>query len=217
VRDAYHDQLDELTNELVELTRLVAGAIGRATQALLDADLELAQRVISSDADIDAMYVGVEQLAFDLLARQQPVAGDLRVIVTGLRIVADLERAGDYAMHVAEVARRRHPSSAVPPELRGTVLELGQLVQRIVTKTGSVIAARDLKLATEIERDDDVIDALHKQLFSILLDEDWTGGVEAAVDVILCGRYYERCADHAVSVARRVAYLVTGERVQALT
>lgn len=213
MRDAYHDQLDELTTSLVRLTGLVAGALGRATQALVDADLDLAQQVISHDAAIDGMYDDIEQQAFDLLARQQPVAGDLRAIVTSLRIVADLERAGDYASHIAEVARRRHPASALPPQLAPTVLEMGQLVQRIVAKAGAVISSRDLRLATEMERDDDVIDALHQRLFGALLDDAWTGGVEAAIDVILCSRYYERAADHAVSVARRVSYLITGQRV----
>ena len=213
MRDAYHDQLDELNASLVRLTGLVAGALGRATQALVDADLDLAQQVISQDAAVDAMYADIEQQAFDLLARQQPVAGDLRAIVTSLRIVADLERSGDYATHVAEVARRRHPSPALPAQLAPTVLEMGQMVQRIVTKAGAVIASRDLHLAAEIERDDDVIDALHQRLFGVLLDDAWDGGVEAAIDVILCSRYYERAADHAVSVARRVSYLITGERV----
>jgi len=213
VRDAYHDQLDELTTSLVRLTGLVAGALGRATQALVDADLDLAQQVISQDAAVDAMYADIEQQAFDLLARQQPVAGDLRAIVTSLRIVADLERAGDYATHVAEVARRRHPSAALPAQLVPTVLEMGQMVQRIVAKAGAVISSRDLQLAGEIERDDDVIDALHQRLFGVLLDDGWDAGVEAAIDVILCSRYYERAADHAVSVARRVSYLITGERI----
>jgi len=213
VRDAYHDQLNALTTSLIRLTGVVGGALGRATQALIDADLELAQQVITQDAGIDAMYNDIEQQAFDLLARQQPVASDLRVIVTSLRIVADLERAGDYATHVAEVARRRHPSSALPAQLAPTVLEMGQMVQRIVAKAAAVIASRDLQLAAEIERDDDVIDALHQRLFGVLLDDAWNGGVEAAIDVILCSRYYERAADHAVSVARRVSYLITGERV----
>jgi len=213
VRDAYHEQLDGLNASLVRLTGLVAGALGRATQALVDADLDLAQQVISQDAAVDAMYADIEQQAFDLLARQQPVAGDLRAIVTSLRMVADLERSGDYATHVAEVARRRHPSPALPARLAPTVLEMGQMVQRIVTKAGAVISSRDLQLAAEIERDDDVIDALHQRLFGVLLDDAWDGGVEAAIDVILCSRYYERAADHAVSVARRVSYLITGERV----
>lgn len=213
MRDAYHDQLDELTASLVQLTNMVAGALGRATQALVDADLDLAQQVISQDATIDARYAAIEEQAFDLLARQQPVAGDLRAIVTSLRIVADLERAGDYATHIAEVARRRHPSAALPDQLAPTVLEMGQMVQRIVAKAGAVISSRDLRLAADIERDDDVVDALHQRLFGVLLDDSWSGGVEAAIDVILCSRYYERAADHAVSVARRVSYLITGERV----
>jgi phosphate transport system protein len=213
MRDAYHDQLEALTESLVRLTGLVAGAVGRATQALIDADLELAQQVISHDAAIDRMCAAIEEDAFDLLARQQPVASDLRAIVTSLRIVADLERAGDYATHIAEVARRRHPSSAVPLQLTSTILEMGQMVQRIVTKAGSVVASRDLRLAAETERDDDVIDALHQRLFGVLLDDAWDGGVEPAIDVILCSRYYERAADHAVSVARRVTYLITGERI----
>lgn len=213
MRDAYHDQLEDLNQSLVRLTGLVAGSLARATQALVDADLDLAQQVISQDAAIDDLYQTIEQQAFDLLARQQPVAGDLRAIVTSLRMVADLERAGDYATHVAEVARRRHPSSALPAPLAPTILEMGQMVQRIVAKAGAVIASHDLRLAAEIERDDDVIDALHQRLFGVLLDDAWDGGVEAAIDVILCGRYYERAADHAVSVARRVVYLITGDRV----
>jgi phosphate transport system protein len=210
MRDAYHDELDGLTSSLVDLASRVAGAIGRATHALLEADLTLAEQVIAGDADIDAATVDVETRAFDLLARQQPVAGDLRTIVTSLRIVSDLERAGDYAHHVAAVARRRYPAHAVPAELSGTVVEMGQLAQRILTKTGSALASRSMRLAAEVERDDDLVDALHQRLFGVLLAEGWRGGVEAAIDVVLCGRYYERCADHAVSVARRVPFLVTG-------
>lgn len=210
VRENYHEQLDELTTSLVGLTARVGSALGRATQALLDADLALAEQVIADDSLIDAFTAEVEARAFELLVTQQPVAGDLRTIVTSLRIVSDLERAGDYARHVATVARRRYPASAVPAELRGVVVEMGHLAQRILTKTGSAVASRSLRLAAEVEHDDDVVDGLHKQLFGVLLDESWGGGVEAAIDVVLCGRYYERCADHAVSVARQVPFLVTG-------
>ena len=212
MRDAYHDDLQALTNSLVELSRLVGSAVGRATQALIDADIGLAETVITGDKTIDALYQEIEDRAIDLMARQQPVASDLRMLVTSLRMVSDLERAGDYATHVAEVARRRYPSSAIPPELHAIVLEMGQVAQRIVTKVGSVIASRDAETAMEIERDDDVMDDLHRKLFKTLLAPTWKGGVESAVDVILCGRYYERFADHAVSVARRVVFLVTGER-----
>ena len=147
------------------------------------------------------------------MARQQPVAGDLRVLVTSLRMVVDLERTGDYAVHLAKIARRRYPASAVPPEVRSIVLEMGQTAQRIAVKAGSVIASRDLDLAAELLRDDDTMDALHNKLFTTMLSSNWQYGTEAAIDVTLAGRYYERLADHAVAVARRVVYLVTGEFV----
>lgn len=213
MREAFHEELDSINESLVEMTNLVASAMARATTALLDADLQLAESVITADETVDLLRGEIEERAFDVMARQQPVARDLRLMVTSLRIVADLERMGDLALHVAKVARRRYPASAIPPELRSTILEMGQVAQRIVAKAGSVIASRDLELAGELERDDDMMDALHRRLFHVLLETTWTHGMEAAIDITLCGRYYERYADHAVSVARRVIYLVTGERV----
>ncbi|MDP9497741.1 MAG: phosphate signaling complex protein PhoU [Actinomycetota bacterium] len=212
MRDAYHDELDAVTDSLVEMTGMVGSAMGRATRALLDADLQLAETVITADEQVDALYRDIEARAFDLLARQQPVASDLRMLVTSLRMVAELERAGDMALHVAKVARRRYPASAVPAEMRDTVLEMGHAAEAIVAKAGSVIARRDVRLAAELERDDDVMDQLHKRLFAVILDDAWQHGTEVAIDLTLVGRYYERFADHAVSVARRVVYLVTGVR-----
>ena len=212
MRDTYHDELDAISSSLVEMANLVGSAMSRATTALLDGDLQLAEQVITADEAVDARYREVEARAFDLLARQQPVASDLRVLVTSLRMVADLERMGDNAAHVAKIARRRYPSSAVPPALRSTVLQMGHAAEEIVAKAGSVVAGRDLKLAAELEKDDDVMDDLHRQLFTAILDDSWDQGVEAAIDITLVGRHYERFADHAVSVARRVVYLVTGER-----
>jgi phosphate transport system protein len=212
MRDTYHDDLDAISASLVEMTNLVGSAMSRATTALLDADLQLAESVIANDEGVDALYRDIEARAFDLLARQQPVASDLRVLVTSLRMVADLERMGDNAVHVAKIARRRYPASAVPPALRGTVLEMGNTAQEIVAKAGSVIAGRDIEMAAQLEKDDDVMDELHRQLFRLILDDRWDEGVEPAIDITLAGRYYERFADHAVSVARRVVYLVTGQR-----
>ncbi len=213
MRDAYHEDLDDITGRLVELTSLTGSAMGRATTALLDADVALAEAVIAGDAVIDAVYHDVEEKAFLLLARQQPVAGDLRILVTSLRMVADLERSGDLALHVAKIARRRYPNTAVPQHLRSTILEMGQVAQLIMSKAGDCIANRDIVLAAELETDDDAMDSLHRTLFTSLLDDEWTDGIEAAIDITLAGRYYERFADHAVSLARRVVYLVTGERV----
>ena len=214
MRDHFHEELDAISDQLVEMTRLAGSAMSRASTALLDADLPLAESVIAADEAVDALQRDLEQRAFDLLARQQPVATDLRILVTSLRMSADLERMGDLARHVAKVARLRYPDSAVPPELRGTILEMSQVAHRIVTKAGSVIASKDVPAALELERDDDEMDRLHRALFKALLDDTWTHGIEAAIDVTLMGRYYERFADHAVSVARRVVYLVTGERAE---
>ena len=212
MREQFQQELEALSDVLVEMTRLVGSAVNRATTALLDADLALAETVIGADEAVDALQVQLEERSLALLARQAPVATDLRVVVTGLRMSADLERMGDLARHVAKLARMRYPESAIPAELRATILQMGQVAERIVAKTGSVIASRDLTVAGELETDDDVMDALHRDLFSVLLDDEWEHGIETAVDVTLCGRYYERFADHAVSVAQRVTFLVTGER-----
>lgn len=215
MRDAYHEDLEGITASLVDLANLVGSAMGRATTALLDADLQLAESVIAGDSVIDERYHEIEQRAFDLFARQQPVATDLRILVTSLRMVADIERAGDLALHVAKVARRRYPISAIPPELRSTILEMGQVAERIMAKAADVVAQRDVDVAYELEQDDDQMDDLHRKLFGVILGDTWIGGIESAIDVTLIGRYYERFADHAVSVARRVVYLVTGERIVA--
>jgi len=213
MRDAYHEELDSISDGLVEMARLVGSAMGRATTALLDADLELAESVIAADEKVNNLHHDLENRAIDLLARQQPVATDLRIVVTSLRMSSDLERCGDLARHVAKVARLRYPETAVPGDLHPIVLEMGQLAQRLVAKAGLVIATKDVDKALELEADDDAIDALHRELFSHLLDDRWHHGIETAVDVTLVGRYYERFADHAVSVAKRVVFLVTGEHV----
>lgn len=211
MRDAYHEELTSITDQLVEMTRLVRSGISRATTALLDADLQVAEGVIEGDKTVDRLNHDIESLAFDLMARQQPVARDLRTLLTALRMSGELERMGDMATHVAKLARLRHPVSPIPPELHATMLEMGQIAERIVAKAGSVIASRDVATALELEGDDDQMDTLHRRLFGVLFSPEWKHGVEPAVDVSLCGRYYERYADHAVSVARRVIYLVTGE------
>ena len=213
MREHFEGELKEITDQMIEMSRLVGSAINRATTALLDADLDLAEGVIIADRRIDQLQVDLEEKSQEVLIRQQPVARDLRVILTALRMGGDLERMGDLAVHIAKLARLRYPHSAIPPELRGSIVQMGQVAERIVAKTGSVIASRDIAIAGELETDDDEMDGLHRTLFRVLLSPDWTLGVEAAVDVTLCSRYYERFADHAVSVARRVIFLVTGDRV----
>jgi phosphate transport system protein len=211
MRDAYHEELEALSLQLVEMTQLVGTAISRASIALLDADLTVAESVIAADDAVDRLRDELDARAMDLLARQQPVASDLRIIVTTLKMSADLERMGDLARHVARAARRRYPDSAIPPTLRSTIVEMGDVAEKLVAKTGSVLASRDLGAALEIERDDDEMDRLHRTLFTQLLDLEAPYSIEVAIDVTLVSRYYERFADHAVAVARRVVYLVTGQ------
>lgn len=211
MRDAYHDELDAITDQLVEMTRSVGTAISLATEALLSCDLTIAEGVIDADHGVDVLRENVERRTVDLIARQQPVAGDLRALTTGLRITSDLERSGDLAVHVAKLARRKFPACAVPHELQTTIRQMGDVAAEIVGKAGHVVASRDAARAAELDSDDDVMDDLHKQLLLTMLAPDWIYGIDTAIDLALAGRYYERFADHAVSVARQVVYLVTGE------
>lgn len=211
LRSAFQDELDGVTSTLVELSATVASAIDKATHALLTANLAEAEEVIAADDRVDQMQHELDTRIIDIIARQQPVASDLRALVTALRMSADLERMGDMAHHVAKISRLRHPQGVVPSELLLTIEEMGKVAKSIADKAGSVINSRDIDKALELERDDDEMDRLHRKLFTTLLDENWKHGTETAIDITLIGRYYERFADHAVSVARRVYFLVTGK------
>ena len=213
MRNAYFDSLDTVFDDLVAMTREVQTAVARATQALLTADAEIAEKVISDDAEIDATRERVERQAFDLLALQQPVASDLRMLVAALRMVADLERMGDLSVHVAKVARLRVPLVAVPAEMVPTIERMATVAVKMVGTVAGVIADRDVEGALRMEEDDEEMDQLRRSSFRLMLDDSWAHGVEPAVDIALLGRYYERIADHSVSLARRVVYLVTGETV----
>ena len=210
MRDAFHDDLDAIGLSLVEMSQLANTAMVRATKAILEADLALAEEVISEDERIDNLHHDLDTRTLTLLARQQPVAGDLRTIVASIRMSSDIERMGDLAHHIAKLARMRYPACAVPPELVFIIQEMGEVAQRIMTKTTGIISSRDTLAAVELEKDDDEMDKLHRKLFEFLLDDNWAHGIETAIDITLLGRYYERYADHAVSVARRVYFLVTG-------
>jgi phosphate transport system protein len=194
------------------MTSLVAVAMERATNALLDADLVTAEQVMLADPRVDALRVELEDQCFQLLARQQPVATDLRLVVTTLHLSADLERMGDLALHIAKIARLRYPDHAVPAEARDVISQMGEVARSLMCKVADVVDGRDIELAQAIEAEDDSMDALRRKLFTLVLSPKWAHGTEAAIDVTLLGRYYERYADHAVAVARRTIFIVTGER-----
>lgn len=211
MRDAFHDELDAIGQSLVGMANLVIGAMDDATTALLIPDLALAEKVIAADDAIDHLQHRLDARTIDLMARQQPVASDLRTLVTSLRMSADLERMGDMAHHIAKQARIRYPNRSVPDELVKTIEEMGRVSHKIIAKLAAVMESRDLNRAVEIAIDDDEMDKLHRELIAVILDDNWKHGAEVAIDMTLLGRYYERCCDHAVSISRRVYFLVTGE------
>jgi phosphate transport system protein len=182
----------------------------RATQALLQADLALAEQVIGDHENIIAASARAEEAAFVLLALQAPVAGDLRSIVGSIQIVADVERMGALALHVAKIARRRHPQHTLPEEVNGYFAEMGRIAVDLGASAREVLLSRDPDQARLIREEDDAMDDLHRHLFSVMMDREWKHGVAAAVDVTLLGRFYERFADHAVEISRRVIFQVTG-------
>jgi len=211
MRTAYNEQLTALTNQLAAMCRMAGVAMERATQALLQADLVLAEQVIGDHENIIAASARAEETAFVLLALQAPVAGDLRAVVGSIQIVADVERMGALALHVAKIARRRHPQHALPEEVNGYFAEMGRIAVDLGASAQEVLLSRDPDQARLIREEDDAMDDLHRHLFSVMMDREWKHGVAAAVDVTLLGRFYERFADHAVEISRRVIFQVTGQ------
>lgn len=210
MREVFHEQLESMFDELAGIGAAVETAIGLATEALMSGDAEIAERVISGDAEIDRARERVEDTAFALLSLQQPVAGDLRTVVAGLRMVSELERMGDLSVHVAKIARLRVPRVAVPDEVRPTMTRMAQVAADMVHRVTGIITSRDVEAAIALGRADEEMDQLRRTSFTELLSDSWSHGVEAAVDMALLGRYYERIADHAVSIANRVVFVVTG-------
>ncbi len=211
IRSVFQDELDGVSQTLFDLSVMVSDSMAKATRAIMEKNLQIAEEVISYDEKIDTVQHDLDARIIDIIARQQPVASDLRALVTALRMSADLERMGDLAHHVAKVVRLRHPAPAVPDAVVNLIEAMGVAAEKIATKTGVVISTRDTVMAAQVEKDDDEMDLLHRRLISALIAPTWEHGVETAIDLTLLGRYYERYADHAVSVSRRVIFLVTGK------
>ncbi|MEO6826315.1 MAG: phosphate signaling complex protein PhoU [Microbacteriaceae bacterium] len=211
MREVFQQELSEVQERLVEIAELVASAITNATRAFNESDVSLAEAVIADDNKIDALTVLLDELSIQILARQQPVARDLRIVVSALRISASLERMGDMAEHIAQLARYRFPDKVVPKSLRGTFSQMGRLDVAIAEKLAQLLRTQDVELAEQIRNDDDQVDELHVNVFDKVLGEKWKGGAVDTVDATLASRYHERFADHAVSIAKKVQYLATGD------
>jgi phosphate transport system protein len=211
MREAYHVELEQLADNLAGMSLQVADAMERATRALLEVDLSLAEQVISDDSKVDDARARCEEQAYALLALQAPVATDLRTVLAAIHAAESLERMGDLALHVAKAARRRHPDPVLPEAVKPYFAEMGEVAVKLARQTERVIRTKDVEAAKTLESDDDQVDDIHRHLFTVIMDREWPHGVAAAVDVTLLGRFYERYADHAVSVAKRMIFVVTGK------
>jgi len=211
MREVFQQELREVQERLVEIAALVQVSIENAVSAFNESNVSLAEAVIADDDKIDELTVNLDELAINILARQQPVARDLRIVVSALRISASLERMGDMSEHIAQLARYRFPEKVVPKTLRSTFAEMGRLDVEVAKKLTLLLTTQDVRIAEEIRNDDDKIDDLHLSVFDKVLGESWKGGAEDTVDATLASRYHERFADHAVSIAKKVQYLATGD------
>ncbi|MBD7917323.1 phosphate signaling complex protein PhoU [Cellulomonas sp. Sa3CUA2] len=216
MRDIFEAELTQLGHDLVAMSGRVEQAISSAGIALLTGDLQLAESVIADDLAIDALEQDLDERCVRLLAQQQPVATDLRVVVSALRMSASLERMGDLARHVAQVTRARYPVLAVPAGMEETFTQMQDAAVRVARRVTTLLSTRDMALAESIQQDDDLLDELHAGTFTAMLAGPWDRTTQETVDVTLLGRYYERFGDHGVSVARRMVYLVTGDVADAL-
>jgi len=213
MREVFQQELREVQERLVEISTLVATSMDNATRAFTESNVSLAEQVIAEDSKIDVAAAELDELAINILARQQPVARDLRIVVSALRISASLERMGDMAEHIAQLARYRFPEKVVPKSLRPTFAEMGQIDVQMARMIIELLQTEDVAIAEAIRNEDDKVDALHLSVFDKVLGETWKGQAVDTVDATLASRYHERFADHAVSIAKKVQYLATGDWV----
>ena len=210
MRTAYQEQLADLCAQLADMCGLAADAMKHASNALLQADLELAEQVITDHDHIADKWRNAEGAAVKLLALQQPVASDLRKVVGSLHVGADIERMGALAVHVANIARMRHPDHALPDDVRVSFTEMADVAVQLARTAQEVLRSPDAEKAAQLREKDDAVDSRHRDLFAVLIDREWRSSVSSAVDVALLGRFYERFADHAVEIGRRVVFEATG-------
>lgn len=211
MRELFQQELKELQDDLVEIAGLVHQQITDAVTAFNKSDVELAESVIARDDQIDTAVKELDEQAIAILARQSPVAGDLRLVVSALRISSSLERMGDMAEHLAQLARYRFPDKVVPKSVRPIFKDMGKLDVQMAAMLVELLKTNDIHIAAKIRDEDDRVDALHLSVFENVLSEGWSAGAETTVDATLASRYLERFADHAVSISKKVTYLATGE------
>ena len=211
MREVFQSELQEVQERLVEISQSVAVIIEKATKAFLTNDVAQADEALALSESNEEQALALDELVIRILARQSPVARDLRVLVSALRISASLERMGALASHIASIARYRFPGSAVPESLRKTFEEMGALDIQLAKKLTEVLKIADVELARAIQAEDERVDELHRSVFDVVLSDSWKENAMFTVDVTLASRYFERFADHVVDISSKVTYLTTGE------
>jgi phosphate transport system protein len=212
MRETFHGDLARLGRQLTSMCGMAAESMRLASRALLTADLRLAEQVLSGDTELDEARHACEEHAQSLLALQSPVAGDLRTILAAVYCAEKIERMGDLAAHIADTARFTHPEHAVPPELEVAFTELGDVAAGMADRVGQLIVGAADGAYAELDNTDHAVDALHAHVLKLITREDWRHGVRSATSLALVARFYERFADQAVSVAKRLEFAETGQK-----
>lgn len=212
MRTEFHAELDRLGAELGAMCAVAGSIMKSATAAVVEGDQAAADRVRVELRHLDKLHEQVQGRTLTLLARQAPVASELRFVVSAIRIAGDADRMGGLAANIAKVARRRYPEPAIPPDITAHFAEMGRVAVELADRAHRALVDVDAEAAREIGPADDEMDDLHRRLFTLVSDATWTHGHVAATDIALLGRFYERFGDHAVEIANRVVFEVTGER-----
>ena len=211
MREVFQNQLSDVQGRLVEMAESVTTIMDKASTAFLKSDVALADEAIALAEANENRALALDEIVIRVLAKQSPVARDLRILVSALRISASLERMGALAGHIAAIARYRYPGAAVPEALRETFSEMGRLDVELGRRVTTLLKNTDVNLAREIQAEDARVDELHRHIFSVVLGDDWKENAMYTVDVTLASRYHERFADHVVDISSKVSYLTTGE------
>lgn len=210
MRVIFNEEMKSVATNIERMAELVAKAMNDAGNALINADLDAAQTVIDNDADLDALESSVIDQCLTLLARQNPVATDLREVVATMRLAATFERMGDLTSHVAQIARRTWPDSAIPDEARETIVAMIDFLRELSGRLTDMLSRRDVSIAETIIASDDTLDTLHEKIFELVEGEAWHGTRKQLIDVVLLSRFIERIGDHSVAAARQVLFIVSG-------
>jgi phosphate transport system protein len=209
-RTTFHQQLDDVRRDLIRAAARVTEAIMRGTEALIELDLTAAQELIDGDDEIDVLTLDIEDRCFTILARQQPMAGDMRAIVTAIRLTSEIERSGDLMVNVAKAIRRLY-GATIPVALHSLLRAMAEQAVHLYGLAMDAYAEGDASLAAALDDMDDRLDQLHKDYIQAILEiHADVRDVQVAVQLALVGRYYERIGDHAVNIGERVQYMVTG-------